>query len=343
VRQYLRDNALFWLDKYRIDGLRFDAVSYIRNVDGNNNDPAADLPAGWQLLQRINGEIRALQPWKITIAEDLKNNEWLTRETSQGGAGFGSQWDAGFVHPVRQAVIAPNDAARDLSAVRQALEQRYNNDAFQRVIYTESHDEVANGHARVPEEIWPGNAGSYFSRKRSTLAATLVFTAPGIPLIFQGQEFLEDKYFRDEDPLDWSKLVTYRGIHDLYRDLLRLHRNWFNHTRGLQGQHLHVHHLNHTDKVIAFHRWDNGGPGDDVVVVANFANRSYDSYSIGFPRGGFWQVRFNSDWAGYSADFTNQFSYDTVAFDGPQDNMPCHGNVGLGPYTAIILSQERPS
>ncbi len=339
VRQYLRDNALFWLDKYRIDGLRFDAVSYIRNVGGNNNDPGGDLPDGWQLLQRINQEIRSSQPWKITIAEDLQNNEWITKETSDGGAGFASQWDAAFVHPVRQAIITPNDADRDLFAVRDALEHGYNGDAFQRVVYTESHDEVANGHERVPEEIWPGNAGSYFSKKRSTLGAALVCTAPGIPLVFQGQEFLEDRYFRDEDPLDWSKLVTYGGIHFLYRDLFRLRRNWFNHTRGLRGPHLHVHHLNPVDKVLAFHRWDQGGPGDDVVVVVNFANRSYDSYAIGFPRSGPWQVRFNSDWNGYSADFTNHFSYDTVAFDGSQDNMPCHGNVGLGPYTALILSQ----
>ncbi|HYV29955.1 MAG TPA: alpha-amylase family glycosyl hydrolase, partial [Candidatus Binatia bacterium] len=100
VRQYLRDNALFWLDKYRVDGLRFDAVSYIRNVAGHNNDPAGDLPDGWQLLQRINGEIRAAQPWKICIAEDLQDNEWITKDTGHGGAGFGSQWDAAFVHPV---------------------------------------------------------------------------------------------------------------------------------------------------------------------------------------------------------------------------------------------------
>ena len=79
---------------------------------------------------------------------------------------------------------------------------------------------------------------------------------------------------------------------------------------------------------------------DDVVVVANFANRGYDSYTLGFPRGGGWKVRFNSDWNGYSPDFGNHASYDTAAFDGPMDNMPCHGNVGLGPYTVLILSQD---
>jgi 1,4-alpha-glucan branching enzyme len=244
------------------------------------------------------------------------------------------------VHPIRDAVIAQSDADRDLYAVRDALYHRYNGDAEQRVIYTESHDEVANGHARVPEEIWPGNAGSWFSRKRSTLGAALVFTAPGIPMIFQGQEFLEDRYFRDSAPLDWAKLDTYAGINALYRDLIRLRRNWFDQTRGLRGQQINVHHVNNTDKVIAFHRWENGGLGDDVVIVANFGNRSYDSYALGFPRAGDWRVRFNSDWQGYSADFGNQLGYDTSAGDGSRDGMPFQANVGVGPYSVLILSQD---
>ncbi len=160
-------------------------------------------------------------------------------------------------------------------------------------------------------------------------------------MIFQGQEFLEDKYFRDVDLLDWSKLDTYAGIHTLYCDLIRLRRNWFNQTSGLRGQQLNVHHINDTDKMIAFHRWENGGPGDDVIIVANFANRSYDSYTLGFPRGGLWRVRFNSDWQGYSSDYGNQPGYDTLAEDGSQDNMPYHANVGIGPYSVLILSQDK--
>jgi 1,4-alpha-glucan branching enzyme len=333
VRQYIRDNALFWLNKYRLDGLRFDSVSNIRSVTGR------DLPDGWSLLQWIHNDIRASQPWKITVAEDLQNNDWITKDTGSGG-GFGSQWDAGFVHPIQTAIIAADDASRDMWAVRDALSHRYNGDAVRRVIYTKSHDEVANGHARVPEEIWPGNAGSWFSRKRSTLGAALMFTAPGIPMLFQGQEFLEDKYFRDTVPLDWAKLHTYAGIQALYRDLIRLRRNWFNQTQGLRGQYLNVHHVNNTDKVIAYHRWENGGPGDDVLVVANFANRSYGSYTLGFPRAGQWRVRLNSDWQGYSTDFGNQLGYDTMAGPGSVDAMPFHANVGLGPYSVLVLSQD---
>ena len=339
VRNYIRDNARRWLQQRFADGLRWDATGWIRNVYGNNNDPGNDLPDGWSLMQAINTEIKQSQPWKISIAEDMQGNEWLTKDTSVGGAGFDGQWDAQFVHAIRSAMIPADDSARNMYAVRDAINHSYNSDAFERVIYTESHDEDANGHSRVPEEIWPGNAGSYFSKKRSTLGAAFVFTAPGIPMIFQGQEFLEDGYFSDAKPLDWGKQLTFNGIMAMYRDLIRLRRNWFNNTAGLKGQSLNVFHVNDAAKLIAYHRWDRGGPGDDVVVVVNLASQSYDSYSIGFPRGGSWRVRFNSDWNGYSGDFGNHFSYDTAASEPGSDGMQYSGNIGIGPYTAVILSQ----
>lgn len=291
-------------------------------------------------MQWINNEIDAKQPWKLTIAEDLQNNEWITKDTGAGGAGFDAQWDPGFVHPIRSVITVPDDRSRNMDAVRDAIYHRYGSDAFERVIYTESHDEVANGRSRVPEEIWHDNAGSWFSRKRSTLGAALVFTAPGVPMIFQGQEFLEDKWFDDTDPLDWTKLETYRGIHDMYRDLIRLRRNWYNETMGLRGQHVNVHHVNNNDKLIAFHRWENGGSRDDVIVVVNMADRSHNSYNIGFPREGYWRVRFNSDWNGYSPDFGNHPGYDTTAGWGAKDGMSFNGNVGIGPYSVLILSQD---
>jgi 1,4-alpha-glucan branching enzyme len=241
---------------------------------------------------------------------------------------------------VRAAIITGRDQDRSMRAVRDAILGRYNGDALQRVVYTESHDEVANGRARVPSDIWPGNAGSWYSRKRSTLGAALVFTAPGIPMIFQGQELLEDEWFRDTDPIDWSKKERFAGIFRLYRDLVRLRRNWWDDTRGLRGQKVDVFHVNDADKVIAFHRWDRGGPGDDVVVVLNFADRAYDSYTIGLPCGGAWQVRFNSDWRGYSEDFGDHPGYDTRADPDERDGLPFSGDVGVGPYAALILTQR---
>jgi 1,4-alpha-glucan branching enzyme len=339
VRQYLRDNAVRWLQQRYCDGLRWDATGWIRNVYGHNNDAANDIPDGWSLLQWINNEIHSGQPWKLSIAEDMQQNPWLTKDTGAGGAAFSSQWDAGFVHPIRQAIIPADDNTRDMFAVQQAIQNRYNTDAFGRVIYTESHDEDANGHQRVPEEIWPGNAESYFPKKRSTLGAILVLTSPGIPMIFQGQEFLQYGWFDASKELDWGLTVSQNGIVTLYRDLIRLRRNWFNNTRGLSGQNLNVHHVNDTSQVVAFHRWDQGGPGDDVVVILNMANRAYDSYVVGFPRAGMWYVRFNSDWNGYSPEFGNHASFDTWSNTGSQDGMPCYASIGIGPYSGVILSQ----
>jgi 1,4-alpha-glucan branching enzyme len=224
--------------------------------------------------------------------------------------------------------------------ISEAIYYRYNNDAFKRIIYTESHDEVANGKARLPYEIWPDKAESWFSKKRSTLGAALVFTAPGIPMIFQGQEILEDEWFRDTDPIDWSKAEKYKGILNIYQDLIKLRRNWYNNTRGLRGQHVNVYHINNKDKVISFHRWEQGGAGDDVIVLLNMSNRAYSSYNIGFPQGGIWKVRLNSDWKGYSSDFNNHPSYDTTANFGKKDGMSFNGNIGIGAYSFIILSQE---
>src|SRR6185436_10358875 len=79
VRQFIRDNALMWLEEYHVDGLRFDSVAHIRNVYGNNDDLANDLPDGWSLLQWLNGDIKAHKPAALTIAEDLQVNSFLTR------------------------------------------------------------------------------------------------------------------------------------------------------------------------------------------------------------------------------------------------------------------------
>jgi 1,4-alpha-glucan branching enzyme len=337
VRAFLRDNALMWLDEYHIDGLRFDGTAYIHKVDGPGSE---DIPEGWSLLQWINQEIADKFPGHATIAEDLQNNEALTRDVEHGGAGFSAQWDAGFVHPIRAAVIGLDDAQRAMPSVAAALTLRYNTDAFERVIYSESHDEVASGKARVPHEISPEDPKGWYAQKRSTLASGLTFTAPGIPMLFQGQEFLADGWFRDDTPLNWHEQKEYRGIVLLYRDLINLRLNRDGYSGGLRGQHIHVHHVNDQDKVIAFHRWADGGPGDDVVVIANFTTNSRDNYIVGFPAEGVWKCRFNSDAQIYSQDFGGHPSFDVTAGPGNSDDMPAQAAISIGPYSVLIYSQE---
>ena len=339
VRSYIRDNTMMWLQEFRMDGLRFDGTKFIRMVDLQG----PDIPDGWSLMQWCNDSADAHAGNKLMIAEDLGENAWMTKSTGAGGAGFDTQWDGAFAFPVRAAIEASSDSSRDMFSVRDAILKSYNGEMQQRMIYTESHDEVANGRTRVPEAIWPGNAGSWFSRKRSTLGAALVLTSPGIPMLFQGQELLEDQWFTDTDPVDWSKLATYSGINQLYKDLIRMRRNLGGVTKGLTGYFTNVHHVNNGAKVIGYHRWANGGAGDDVIVLANFSATSFPNYRIGLPRGGTWRVRFNSDWSGYSADYGNYAAYDIVADPWAYDGLSHSGNFRLGPYSVVIYSQSPPS
>jgi 1,4-alpha-glucan branching enzyme len=341
VRQFIRDNALAWLQDYRVDGLRFDATAWIRSIDGSGSADQA-IPDGSLLLQEVNGDIDLAQPWKLTIAEDLRGDASITAPVSRGGSGFDSQWDSDFLWAVRQTAEATSDDQRDMNLIAAQLQRRFGAAASTRVIYTESHDADGNGRTRLPAEIDPAQPDSWWSKKRSTLAAALVFTGPGIPMIFQGQEFLDQDPFVQEPipPLDWADATKYAGIVQLYRDLIQLRRDWHDTTRGLKGDGLNVVHINNTGKLIAYHRWSQGGPLDDVVVALNFANRGYSSYTIGLPRTGRWRVRFNSDWAGYDPSFGNWPGYDTDTDQGAIDGLPAAANIGIGPYTALILSQD---
>lgn len=343
VRQYIRDNALMWLEDYRVDGLRTDALAYIRNVHGSE-DPDTELPDGWTLMQWLHEEIKSRVPWKITIAEDLKGNALITRPTEDGGQGFSAQWDIGFAHTVRRVVTAQRDEDRSMTDLAQCVAHCYNGDAFQRVIYTESHDEVANGAARIPEQIMPGQAAHWFPKKRATLGVALALTAPGIPMLFQGQELLEDGEFADTRPLQWNRLLPFFGLVTLYRDLIALRRNQRGTTRGLTGHGCRVHHVNDDDKLLAFLRWTDGAeptaPGDATLVLANCSDTAFNDYRLGLPVGGTWYVRFNSDWGGYDAEFGDFESLGLEAVAEEVDGLPFSGQIGIGPYSVLILSQQ---
>jgi len=340
VRTFLRDNALTWLEDFRADGLRFDATVHIRTVDGLPDNQLSALPDGWSVMAWINDEIDARQPSKLTIAEDLQNDPAVVAPTQDGGLGFGAQWDIGFVRPIRHALTVPDDADRDIAAVAAALEGKGRGPARTRVVYTESHDDVANGRSRLPEEIRPGHAASWWSKKRSTLGSALVLTAPGIPMLFQGQELLEDTWFDDNEPLDWSKVDTNTGILQLHRDLIRLRRNNDDATRGLRGESITILRADDDRKLLAYHRWADGGPRDDVVVIANLSDEGIRDLRLGLPRAGLWRVRLNTDSAVYDEAFGDHPVLDTWTQPEPADDCLQSALVSVGPYSVAVLSQD---
>lgn len=336
VRQYLHDNVMMWLEEYRVDGLRWDSITYIKNISGGGEEN--DIPEGWSLLQWLNEEIHQRFPAKISIAEDMKSN--IKIDVAARGIGFNALWDGEFVNPIRQAIISPDDASRDIEGVCKAIAHRFALDAFGRIIFTESHDADANGQTRVPEAISPGNVDNWFSKKLSTLGAALVLTSPGIPMLFQGQELLEDRCFQDKDPIAWSQVEEENGILRMYKDLIALRRNLSGVTQGLCGQNIHIYHSNNDSKLIAFHRWDKQGSTDSVVVVVNMANQNHEGYVIGFPRTGLWIPRFNSDSHSYSPNFANYPTNTIETSEGEADGLPCFGEISIGAYTVVIFSQD---
>jgi 1,4-alpha-glucan branching enzyme len=344
VRQYIIDNALVLLRDYGVDGLRFDDTVDIRTFGpsrSTNNE-------GVQLLREINSAYRNTdpkQPAKISIAEDLQSSGDVTLESGPTGLEFNSQWDDTVVNTLRGVITQVNDSDRDMFAVKAALEKKMANDVFSRVIYTENHDQVGHppGQSRLPTMIDVNNHESIFAKKRSTLAAAIMLTSPGIPMVFQGQEMLETRAFGFNTPtnMDFGRAEdpNFKGIVQMYRDLIALRRNLAGKTRGLTGQNLNVFHTDNGNKTLAYHRWENGGPGDDVVVVANFSNVPIESLNIGFPRGGTWHVLFNSGATVYDPGFVNGDSFDAQANPGSKDGLNFNGNVGIGSYSVVILSQ----
>lgn len=339
VRKYIEDNVFTWLNEFRIDGLRWDATAYIRNVYGNDSGKG-NLPEGWSLMNEINKKIDQSKPWKISIAEDLKNNEYITSKASDSDPSFDAQWDIDFVYKLRNAIVTPDDKERDMKAVAEAIGHRFNNDAFRRIIYTESHDEVAKTGARFPVRINPDNAQSWYAKKRTALASALVLTSPGVPMLFQGQEFYDVDKFSDKTPINWSLRKKFEGMVTFHKDLIKLRRNLDGNSKGLSSQNVNVYHVNNKDKIIAFHRWENVGPKDSTIVIANFANKKKENYQIGFPKEGIWKVRFNSDSKKYDDEFGDFGSKEVKCSRIEYDNMPCSANISIAQYSVLILSQD---
>ncbi len=302
VRRYLIDNARMWFEQFHIDGLRLDSTINIRNAHGHPG-PDGDLPEGWSFLADLNAEIHASFPRAVMIAEDLQQDLRLTAPQVEGGLGFDLQWSAGFVHPVREALTVIDDEQRDLdSVIRGVLAET---DGPHRVIYTESHDEVANGKTRVPAEVDPEHPGSVWAFRRAALGAVLTLTSPGVPMMFQGQEWGDEDYFDDAHALEWSRGNDRTGYVAMWRDLIRLRTGSDDRAKGLQGDQTTVQRADSEGRILVVHRWGIGGPEHATVVVLSFSGRMQDAIVRVPSSGKSWRCVFSSDFSGYHESGTD--------------------------------------
>lgn len=335
VRDFLLDNVAVWIDTFHVDGYRWDSTS---NIWASDNGAPPLLPGGRALLEEGNALIDVKSLDLLSVAEDFNGGAFVTAPRDDGGLGFDSQWDGGFHWAVTGALQAEFPSVQD---VANSLRWRYGNDPFARVVYTENHDTTGyfNDHVRLPEQLDPNDSASYEVRKKVGLGLGLTLTAPGIPMLLQGQEFLQPGSFHDSHGLDWSLVQTQEGTLALTRDLIALRKNVEGHTPGLLGGAIETFHLNQGAGVLAFSRWGAQGKDDAVVVLVNFSPQPFESYRIGLPSSGTWTVRFDSDAERYGDDFGGQGSQATPADDQPRDGYPFSGQVALGAYSMVILSR----
>ena len=332
VRQFILDNVTMWLTEYHINGLRIDSTIYMRNSKGSDGGTDTDIPDAWSLLQDIAKLAHSINPDATMIAEDNAGNEHITRPTAEGGAAFDAQWGLGFPYALR-AMLNLGGSNNSDELVRE-LSHTFNNDGFQKVIFSDSHDTAANGSVRISEAVTPGNTGSVFARQQGLLANAIMLTAPGIPMLLQGEEFMQGGNFNDWQMLDWDKTKQFAGIVLAHQHLIGLRLDTYGNTTGLTGPSIAVFHQDNDNRVIAYHRWLNGGVQDDVIVIANFNDQRFKSYELILPILGTWRVRFNSSWKGYSPDF-NETKESTVTTDSD-------GRISLelADYNLLILSQD---
>jgi 1,4-alpha-glucan branching enzyme len=339
LRQFLIDNATFFLKEYHIDGIRYDEVTVIDNF------------GGWNFCQDLTSTVHFVKPSAIEIAEFWRSDQtWVVKSRDQGGAGFDSVWSADLRNSIRSVLAAAGSgasAALDLDPIRDALYNGGFTDSWRKVHSVEDHDEVYLGHSgvRIAAVADPSNSRSWYGRSRSRVATGLVLTAPGIPMLFMGQEFLEDKSWSDNRSpstlIWWDGLGTDKSMMDHLRftqELTSLRRRH----PGLRGEGLNVFHVHNGNRILAFQRWVQG-TGRDVVVVVSLNESTYynHSYQLGFPLSGQWYEVFNSDIYDNYFNPRAQGNYGGVSAGGqPLHGLPFSAGITIPANSIVVFARD---
>ncbi len=323
VRSFIRDQIMMYVEEYRMGGFRWDSVFnilYYGNSTANfNND-------GFTLLRDINWELSQTYPEVIRGSEDHAFDQPMN---------FEYVWDVGWRWNIHGQLTQGADANRSMATVKNLYDGWQ---TLNRVLFTEAHDYVGqlNGRTRLPSEIDSAAPESIWARKRALLGGAIVMTAPGIPMIFQGQEMHETLQWHDSVPLRWTRTNTFDGIVRAYRDLIHLRRNIYGGMNGLKGTGINVNKTDEQNKVVTFIRWNTGGQVDDVMGVINFSATMWTNtnYLVDFPSTGTWYRYFNSDSTNYASDF-GHIGADTVVASGN----PPRAAVNMGMYSLQLFSK----
>ena len=310
VRNFLIANALYWADKYHVDGIRMDAVASMLYLDygrgdgqwipnkfgGNENLEAIEF------IRELNTKMNELFPGVIMIAEESTAWPMMTRPIEEGGLGFDFKWNMGwmndFLNYMKQDPLYRKYHHQELTfSMVYAYSEKF--------VLVLSHDEVVHEKASMIEKM-PGGYEDKFSNLRT--AYGYLMTHPGRKLLFMGQEFAQMKEWNESSELDWSlfEFDAHRYLHEYVKDLNKLYDSepalyeLDNDPDGFMW--INANDANHS--ILSFERRGKNEK-DTLLVVLNFTPVDSKNYKLAVPSAGKWKEIFSSDAAKYGGDGRN--------------------------------------
>lgn len=344
VRAFLISNAIFWLERYHVDGLRVDAVASMLYLDYSrkHGEWEANIYGGNENLEAIsflkefNEAVYANFPSTQTIAEESTSFTGVSRPVYLGGLGFGMKWMMGWMH----------DTIDYFHEDPIHRKYHHNEITFSTIYaFTEnfmlpfSHDEVVYGKGSMLRKM-PGDEWQQFANLR--LMYGYMFTHPGSKLLFMGAEFGQGEEWNFSQSLQWHVLQypnhtgiseTVKALNHLYRDEPALYEKAFSH-QGFEW----VDGGNANDSILVYRRMGHDSK-NDLMIVLNMTPVVRRDYRIGVPVAGNWKEIFNSDSEKYWG--SGIINYDAVH----SDQVSWHGksqsiNISVPPLGAVVFKRQ---
>lgn len=341
VRAFLLSNALFWLDKYHIDGLRVDAVAsmlyldysrqegqWIPNYYGGREDLAAI-----SFLQKLNEAVHGVFPGILTIAEESTSWPMVSRPTTFGGLGFSCKWNMGWMHDTL-GYMRTDPLYRRYSHNQMTFGMLY---AFhENFVLPLSHDEVVHGKGSLLNKM-PGDEWQKFANLRAMYGYMWAYA--GKKLLFMGSEFAQWKEWSHDAGLDWAALEgeRHQGVQRLVRDLNAVYRDQASlHEVDFSWKGFAWIEANDADNsVFSFIRYAKN-PEDFLVVVCNFTPVVRYDYHIGVPQATGYTELINTDLTVYGGSgVRNPDSIQVI--EQEWHSLPCSLSLVLPPLATLIL------
>ena len=344
VRSFLLSSAMFWLDRYHIDGLRVDAVASMLYLDYSRK-PGAWSPNKYgghenieaiEFLRRFNSEVYSAFPDVQTIAEESTAWPMVSRPTYLGGLGFGLKWDMGWMHDTLR-YMSKDPVHRPYHHTDLSFRGMY---AFaENYCLPLSHDEVVHLKGSLLTKM-PGD--DWQRRANLRLLFAYMYTTPGKKLLFMGGEIGQWREWDHDGQLQWELLddPAHRGLHHLVSELGRVYRDepalheLDNDPAGWQW-------IDASDAVQSTLSYLRAGRSNDdvIAVVCNFTAIPRMNHRIGGPRAGFWREILNSDADAYGGSGHGNYG-GVEATPVPFHGRPYSVVLTLPPLAAVILKSD---